>query len=77
MARFLWEDVVCRHGIFSKLVVDGGPENKDLVAVLAEKYNIRRVVVSAYHPQANGMIERGHAPIVAGLSKMTSGGGSS
>jgi hypothetical protein len=77
VARFLWEDVDCCHGIFSKLVVDGGPENKDLVAVLAEKYNIRRVVVSAYHPQANGMIERGHAPIVAGLSKMTSGGGSS
>ena len=76
VARFLWEEVICRHGTPSKLVVDGGPENKDLVAALAERYNIRRVVVSAYHPQANGMVERGHAPIVAGLSKMTSGGGS-
>lgn len=76
VACFLWEKAICRHGAFSNLVVDGGPENKDLVAALAKRYNIRRVVVSAYHPQANGMIERGHAPIVAGLSKMTPGGGS-
>jgi hypothetical protein len=30
-ARFLWEDIVCRHGVFSKLVADRGPENEDLV----------------------------------------------
>lgn len=73
VATFLWEDVICRHGIFRKLVVDGGPENKGLVTTLAEKYGIRRVVVSAYHPEANGLVERGHTPIVDALSKM--GGG--
>lgn len=73
VARFLYEDVICRHGIFQKLVVDGGPENKDLVEALASKYGIRRVVVSAYHPEANGMVERGHAPIVNALSKLSGG----
>ena len=74
VARFLWEDVICRHGCFGKLIVDGGPENKDAVIELANRYGIKRVVVSAYHPQANGMIERGHRPVVQALSKMTNGG---
>ena len=50
VSRFLWEDVICRHGIFRRLVVDGGPENKDLTAKLMVKYNIKRVVISSYHP---------------------------
>ena len=74
VADFLWEDVICRHGCFGKLVIDGGSENKDAVAELAERYRVKRVVVSAYHPQANRMIERGHKPIVDALSKMSAGG---
>jgi hypothetical protein len=73
VAGFLYEDVVCRHGIFEKIVMDGGPENKGLVAALADRYGIRRVVVSAYHPEANGLVERGHKPVVDGLSKMSGG----
>ena len=69
-ADFLWEDVICRHWCFGKLVIDGGSENKEAVAELTRRYGIKRVVVSAYHPQANGMIERGHKPIVDALSKM-------
>ncbi len=74
VADFLWEDVICCHGCFGKLIIDGRLENKDAVAELAERYGIKWVVVSAYHPQANGMIERGHKPIVDALSKMFAGG---
>ena len=74
VVRFLYEDVICRHGCFQRLVLDGGPENKDVVDDLAQRYRIRRIVTSAYHPQANGMVERGHQPIVDGLAKMTDGG---
>ena len=38
---------------------------------LADLYGIERVVVSAYNPRANGMVERGHKPLIDGLSKMT------
>jgi hypothetical protein len=38
------------------------------------KYGIKRIAVSAYHPQANGMVERGHKPIVDALAKMMNGG---
>ena len=74
VAEFLWEDVICRHGCFGKLVIDGGSENKEAVAELTRRYGIKRVMVSAYHPQANGMIERGHKPIVDALSKMSDEG---
>lgn len=74
VADFLWEDVISRHGCFGKLIIDGGSENKEAVAELTRRYGIKRVVVSAYHPQANGMIERGHKPIVDALSKMSDGG---
>ena len=74
VAKFLLEDVLSRFGWFSKLVVDGGPENKKLVADLAFDYRIKRCQVSAYHPQANGMVERGHKPIVDALAKLTEGG---
>ena len=60
VSRFLWKDVICRHGIFRRLIVNGGPENKDLTAKLMAKYNIRRVVISVYHSQANGLVEVRH-----------------
>lgn len=74
VAKFIWEDVVCRHGLFGKLMVDGGPENKGLVKAFTKKYGIKRVVISAYNSKANGMIERGHRSLKAALAKMTDGG---
>jgi hypothetical protein len=74
VAKFLWEDVVCRHGCFGRLVVDRGPENKGHIAAFTKKYGIKWVQVSAYHPAANRMVERGHKSIVDALTKMTDGG---
>ena len=74
VATFLWEDVITRHGIFGKLVVDGGSENKKYVEALTLKYGIKRVVVSAYNPQANGVVERGHKPIADSLVKLQAAG---
>jgi hypothetical protein len=51
-----------------------GLENQRHVEAFTEKYGIERVQVPAYHPQANGMIERGHKPIVEALARMTDGG---
>ena len=70
VADFLWKDFICRHGCFGKLVIDGGAENKGVVKTLLDKYGIKQVLTSAYHPQANGMVERGHRPIIDALAKM-------
>ncbi len=74
VADFLLQDIICRHGCFGKLIIDGGSEKKDAVGELTKRYKLKRVVVSADHPRTNRMIERGHKPIVDALSKMSEGG---
>lgn len=74
VSKFLWEDVICRHDCFEKLIVDEGPENKDEVIEFVNRYGVKSIVVPAYHPQANEMVERGHSPVKDALSKMSKGG---
>jgi hypothetical protein len=70
IADFIWQDIICRHGLFWKLVVDGGTENMGEVVDLLNKVEIRRIQISAYNAKANGMIERGHGPIKNALFKI-------
>lgn len=71
VAKFIYQDVICRHGVPGQITVDGGPENKAVVEQLAETFNIHRVQSSAYHPQGNGMVERGHSPITNSLARLS------
>ncbi len=71
IAQFLLSSGICRHSCFGKWVIDGAAENKEAVVELANKYWVKRVVVLAYHPQANNMIERGQKLILDLLSKMS------
>lgn len=57
------------------MIIDGRSENKNAVIELTRRYRVKKMVMSAYHLQANGiMIEDGHKPIVDALSKMSDGG---
>lgn len=56
------------------MIIYGGSENKDVIAELTQKYGVKRVVVSTYHPQVRKMIEHGHKPIIDTFSKMLNGG---
>jgi hypothetical protein len=59
---------------FKQFIVDGSPENKDVMEQFVADYGIKRVVISVYNFKANGMIERGHSPIINVFAKMTDGG---
>jgi hypothetical protein len=74
IAKFIWTDVICRHGLFGKLKVDGGSEFKGAVIKELNKLGIRRIMISAYNAKANGMVERGHQPIASALIALTMGG---
>jgi hypothetical protein len=74
IVKFLWEDVVCKYGIFKRFIIDGGPENKNLIVQFVTDYSIKRIVISPYNAKANGMIERGHKSIINALAKITKGG---
>jgi hypothetical protein len=73
VADFIWEEIICRHGVFGRLVIDGGPENQGIAAAFVKKYGIERIQISAYNSKAAGMVERGHRSIAEALSRM--GGG--
>jgi RNase H-like domain found in reverse transcriptase/Integrase zinc binding domain len=74
IAKFIWEEIVCRHGLFGQLKVDGGSEFKGAVIQELNKLGINRIVISAYNSKGNGMIERGHQPIIQALIALTMGG---
>ena len=64
--------MIYRHSVFRELVYNGGLENKRYIAALVKKYSVRRIMTSAYHPQANGAIKAGHKPVMDALSKVSS-----
>ena len=46
-------------------------ENKELIKMLAEKYKIKKIIVSTYHSQVNDMMKRRHTAIINALFKMS------
>ena len=38
--------------------------SKLVVTELLARYNIRNIPIAAYHPQSNGLVERGHQRII-------------
>ena len=70
MAKFLYKDIICRWEVCGQLSIDSGRENANITATLAELYNIKRVIASIYYPQGQGLIERGHKPIIDALVKI-------
>ena len=72
VAKFLEEDVFVRHGCPTMFVVDGGSENKEFVDELCARLHMEKHTVTPYHPQANGVVERGYKQLVNGQSKLGS-----
>src|SRR5437660_522519 len=75
VAKFIYEVWMARFGCPLLIVNDRGPENQALTKELLARYAIRNVLVAAYHPQSNGLVERGHQNIVDALAKLTAPSG--
>ena len=69
IAAFIF-DWISRYGVPGMVVNDGGAENKKVAAHLMKRYRIYNVRIATYHPQSNGLIERGHQSIVDALAKL-------
>ena len=69
VAKFLQEEVICRHGVPRRIVMDGGSENMGFTEDLVKKYGMRGVSIAPYHPESNGLIERGHQTIINAIAK--------
>ena len=52
-------DLRCRYGMIQEIISDmGGEFNNKLMQEICKYFKIKHITTSAYHPQANGMIER-------------------
>ncbi|KAK4691168.1 hypothetical protein P7C70_g9409, partial [Phenoliferia sp. Uapishka_3] len=71
VAKFISEVLIPRFGWFYQATLDGGTEFKGEVIRALREFGIRRIVIAPYHPEANGMEERGHQPLVDCLIKIS------
>ena len=57
--RFVYEDIICRHGCPGKILTDRGTHfNNSLLKGLLERFTIKHLMSTPYHPQTNGLVER-------------------
>ena len=75
VVKFLYEDIICNHGVFGYLISDGGSENQGVVNSLMALYGIKVRVISPLNSRGNGLLETTHKPFIRGLRKLTHGTG--
>src|SRR5260364_430098 len=72
LAKFIFEEIVCRHGVPKKILSDNGKNFvSETVRILCEKFLIKHIFSSPYHPQTNGMVERLNRTLCNSLAKVT------
>src|SRR3984957_2910786 len=73
LAKFFWEEIICRYGAIAQVVTDNEPEVKGAFEELLRRYGIPQIHISAYNSKANGVVERGHFIIREGIIKSCKG----
>ena len=69
---FIERDIVGRYGpVMSWITTDNGGEMRKETRSYLDALHIPVVTAAAYHPQANGMVERGHGPLVEACLKLS------
>jgi hypothetical protein len=71
VSHFIYEEIICRHGCPSKILSDRGTHFKNqLVTKLMEKFQIKHLFSTPYHPQTNGLVERFNRTLCESLAKL-------
>ena len=70
VAKFLWENIICRFECFESTVMNEDSENKTVTEKLLNRYRIRIKLTSTYHASINEMIERRHRSLIDVLLKL-------
>lgn len=60
LAKFFWEEIICRYGGIGSVVTDNGPELKGAFEEMMRRYGIPHIHISPYNSKANGVVERSH-----------------
>ena len=71
VADALYRNVFCKFGTVRQLVTDQGREfDNELLSCLCEMFGIKKLRTSAYHPSANGRVERSHRTLHNIIAKL-------
>jgi hypothetical protein len=73
VCRFILEDIFSRYGSIGRMRADRGELDASEAREFFGRYGVQLRLTTAYNPEANGKIERGHPPIVQALVKACKG----
>ena len=73
IAKFIFEDLLCRWGALEILVSDNAPQYLQAAEYLAQRYHIHHIKISPYNSRAQGPIERRHFDVRETLLKAADG----
>src|ERR1051325_1046501 len=74
VSLFIYEDIICRHGCPSKILSDRGTHfNNKMIQELMQKFEIKHLFSTPYHPQTNGLVERFNRTLCESLAKLGQG----
>lgn len=72
IAKFIFEEIICRHGCPKIIQSDQGTEfTAQIIAELTSQFGIQHRFSSPYHPQTNGIVERFNRTLSTTLQKYT------
>jgi hypothetical protein len=70
VASFFYEDIICRHGCPQEIISDNGSAFiSQMVESMLENHQIKHRLISPYHPQSNGLVERFNRTLCKSLAK--------
>lgn len=70
VANFLYEEIICRHGVPSSIISDHGKAFLGrVVGLLKEEVGFKHKLAAPYHPQTNGLTERFNGTLCRSLNK--------
>ena len=72
ITQFIYEEIICRHGVPTLLTSDQGTEFiNELVTTLTQVYRIRHIRTTPYHPQGNSQVKQTNQTLKSILAKIT------